>query len=308
MRLEQLQYALAISKYRSLSQAAEALYLNQPTLSRALTALEKELGVKLFERSHLGITLTAAGRKMLPHFEHILTELEQVQAIAASEKSQDISGTLTISAGSILCNNILLDLTATFNQSYPLVNLDISEDYSLDVVRRVHQNAVDIGFISSVNGIEDNLLALLKQYSLTYEYLIASPMVAVLPATSPLAELAAVTAEQLAPYTMFLIKKVQPIIASQYSDRPYHYCQDRDIRNKMILKQQGYAIVSRLEMLGDFYVQEGLLVLKPLLGDALMQHDVLHVGMIYPPERIWKCYEEDFLTLVRQYFAKISLD
>ena len=308
MRLEQLHYIITINKYASLSQAAEALYINQPTLSRTLSAVEKELGVTLFTRSHQGVELTAIGRKMLPHFEHILAEMEQVQALAATEKSRDVSGTLTISAGSILCNNILLDLTAAFNQSYPLVALDISEDYALDVVRRVHQSAVDISFISSVNGIQENLLAMLKQYSLTYEYLIQSPMVAVLPAASPLAKLEAVTAEQLAPYTMFLIKKVQPIIASEYRDSSYHYCPDRDSRNKMILKQQGYAIVSRLEMLDDFYVQEGLLVLKPLLGDALMQHDVLHVGMIYPAERIWKCYEEDFLTLVRQYFAKISLD
>ena len=82
MRIDQLSYIHTLSKYRSLSQAAEALYINQPTLSRALTALEKELGITLFDRSYQGIQLTTIGRKMLPHFENILLEIEQVQALS----------------------------------------------------------------------------------------------------------------------------------------------------------------------------------------------------------------------------------
>lgn len=308
MRIDQLSYVHTLSKYRSLSQAAEALYINQPTLSRALTAMEKELGVTLFDRSYQGIQLTAIGRKMLPHFENILSEMEQVQALAAAEKSKDVSGILTISAGNILCNNILLDITAAFQHSYPLVAIDITEDYSVEMIRSVHKNQADIGFLSSINQVHENLLELLAQYNLAYEYLIQSPMVAVLPADSPLAASEAVTAEQLEPYPMFLSKKIQSSLSPELDNVAYHYCPDRDSRSKMILKQQGYAIVSLLEMLGDFYVQQGLLVLKPLLGAALMQDDALHVGMIYPKDRVWKFYENDFLTLVRRYFAQISLD
>ena len=308
MRLEQLHDILTVSKYRSLSQAAEALYCNQPTLSRSLAALEKELGVTLFNRSYQGVTLTAIGAAMLPHFERILSEMEQVQALAAAEQSRDVCGTLTLSAGSILCNNILLDLTAVFNQSYPLVAVDISEDYSVEMIRRVHKNAVDIGFISSIKGIQDNLFALLEQYHLTYEYLIQSPLVAVLSADSPLAQAPSVTAEQLSPYPMFLSKKVQPVLAPNSVNGTSHYCQDRDSRSKMILKQQGYTIVPLLEMLGDFYVQQGLLVLKPVIGETLLQNNALQVGIIYTQERIWKFYEEDFLTLVRAYFAQINLN
>ena len=308
MRIDQLSYVYTLSKYRSLSQAAEALYINQPTLSRTLTALEKELGVTLFDRSYQGIQLTAIGRRMLPHFENILMELEQVQALAAAEKSKDVSGTLTISAGSILCNNILLDITAAFQQSYPLVTIDIAEDYSVEMVSSVHKNQADIGFISSINQIQENLLDLLNQYNLAYEYLIQSPMVAVLPADSPLAASEAITAEQLKPYPMFISKKIHSALAPELANVSYHYCPDRDSRSKMILKQQGYAIVSLLEMLGDFYVQQGLLVLKPLLGEALMQNDALHLGMIYSKDRVWKFYEDDFLTLIRQYFAQITLE
>lgn len=308
MRIDQLSYIHTLSKYRSLSQAAEALYINQPTLSRALTALEKELGITLFDRSYQGIQLTTIGRKMLPHFENILLEIEQVQALAAAEKSKDVSGTLTISAGSILCNNILLDITAAFQRSYPLVTIDITEDYSVEMIRCVHKNQADIGFISSINQIQENLLELLERYNLAYEYLIQSPLVAVLSADSPLVASKAITAEQLKPYPMFLSKKIQSALAPELDNITYHYCPDRDSRSKMILKQQGYAIVSLLEMLGDLYVQQGLLVLKPLLGAALMQNDALHLGMIYPKDRVWRFYENDFLTLVRQYFSQISLD
>ena len=68
MRLEQLHYIITINKYASLSQAAEALYINQPTLSRTLSAVEKELGVTLFTRSHQGVELRAIWRKMVADF------------------------------------------------------------------------------------------------------------------------------------------------------------------------------------------------------------------------------------------------
>lgn len=307
MRLEQLQYVQAINKHESLSQAATALYINQPTLSRALASLEKELGVQLFKRSYQGVTLTPIGYKMLPHFEQILTEMAQVQALAATEKAQDISGTLTISAGSILCNNILLDISATFNQCYPLIDVDIIEEYTPDTIRRVYQNQADIGFISLadyLNGAGDNLLPHLEQYHLIYHYLIKTPMVAVLPGSSPLATQGIVTLEQLQAYPMFLPRKVKSVLPQDTDNSDYHYCPDRESRNKMILKQHGCTVISQLEMLDDIYVQQGLLVLRPIAPNDTLGN-TMELGMIYHAERVLKCFEEDFIAIVHQVFKNI---
>lgn len=64
MRLEQLQQIIEIERQASISQAAKALYMAQPTLSNSLGKLEKEIGVKIFERTNEGVVPTTDGRNI----------------------------------------------------------------------------------------------------------------------------------------------------------------------------------------------------------------------------------------------------
>lgn len=72
MRLEQLQYFIEIAHTKSISIAAEHLYVTQPALSRAIKALEDELGVILFTRTVEGAFLTKEGETLLPEILEIL--------------------------------------------------------------------------------------------------------------------------------------------------------------------------------------------------------------------------------------------
>ena len=81
MELEQLRIFAAVAKYKSFSEAARRLYISHSTTSRAVSALEKELDVRLMERDNHVIALTAAG-KTLAEEAAALLEMEQ----AAAEK------------------------------------------------------------------------------------------------------------------------------------------------------------------------------------------------------------------------------
>ena len=64
MTIQQLQYVLEISRTGSVSKAAKTLYLSQPNLSNAIKNLENELGITIFERTPMGMQLTASGMKL----------------------------------------------------------------------------------------------------------------------------------------------------------------------------------------------------------------------------------------------------
>ena len=76
--LKYLQYALAVVRYGSVTQAARALYLAQPNLSRAIGELEQSLGFPLFLRTRQGMSLTPQGERFLTEVETLLDRLSDL--------------------------------------------------------------------------------------------------------------------------------------------------------------------------------------------------------------------------------------
>ena len=78
MTLTQLNYLITIAETKSLNQAAEQLYVSQPSLTSAMKELEKELGITLFHRSRKGVTLTNDGIEFLLYAKQIYGQYESV--------------------------------------------------------------------------------------------------------------------------------------------------------------------------------------------------------------------------------------
>lgn len=78
--LKQLEHVLALARYRHYGQAAESLGISQPALSRSVIALEKRLGLPVFERSRAGVALTDAGRLLLHHARDVRARTAELQA------------------------------------------------------------------------------------------------------------------------------------------------------------------------------------------------------------------------------------
>ena len=81
MNLTQLKYFLKVCECGSVSGAAKALFISQPSLSGAIKELEAEFGAILFKRHHNGVTLTDAGRELLKHGEGLIAHSEQVHRV-----------------------------------------------------------------------------------------------------------------------------------------------------------------------------------------------------------------------------------
>ena len=75
--MNQIRYFLALVSTKNYTRAAQALYITQPTLSQQISAIEKELDTKLFERSRHKVELTPAGKALLPHAQAMMAEWNQ---------------------------------------------------------------------------------------------------------------------------------------------------------------------------------------------------------------------------------------
>lgn len=83
MNLRQLRYVVATADHGTMTSAAQALYVAQPALSRAVRELERELGVELFARSGRGVVLTAAGEQVVRHARVALSAVESIESLSA---------------------------------------------------------------------------------------------------------------------------------------------------------------------------------------------------------------------------------
>jgi len=145
---------LATAEHGSLSAAARALDMSQPTLSRQVTALESELGVTLFERVGKGLVLTDSGRRLLSHVQSMGEAANQF-ALAALGQSQQLSGPVTISVSEVDAFFRLPGFIQRLQREEPGIELEVvvSNDIS-DLKRR----EADIA-LRSVRPTEPDLIA-----------------------------------------------------------------------------------------------------------------------------------------------------
>jgi DNA-binding transcriptional LysR family regulator len=133
---DDLRYFLAIARHRTLSAAARALRVAQPTVGRRLAAFEAQLGARLFERERDGYALTAAGAAMLAHVEQMERDALAAERVTAG-RDAGLRGMVRITASEWLVVRVLGPLLPVFVDRYPALTIDLVADARhLDLSRR----------------------------------------------------------------------------------------------------------------------------------------------------------------------------
>lgn len=126
---------LVTAEEGSLSAAARALGMAQPTLGRQVDALEDELGVVLFERVGRGLTLTPSGTELLEHVRSMGNAANRM-SLAASGQSQAIEGTIRISASEVHAALLLPPIIAKLRLAEPGIHIEIVASSTTSDLRR----------------------------------------------------------------------------------------------------------------------------------------------------------------------------
>jgi Transcriptional regulator len=138
MTIQQLEYILAVDKYRHFAKAAEHCGVTQPTLSAMVQKLEDELGVKLFDRHVQPVTPTAIGIKILKQAKQIQLQVSQVKEIVHEEKFT-LSGILRLAVLPTIAPYLLPRFFPQFVEKYPDIDIRVME-------RQTHQ--IEQGLLS----------------------------------------------------------------------------------------------------------------------------------------------------------------
>ena len=127
---------LVTAEEGSLSAAARALGMTQPTLGRQVSALEQELDVVLFERVGRGLSLTPSGLELMEHVRSMGEAANKV-SLSASGQSKNIEGNVCISASEVYAYYMLPPIIAKLRKTYPGINVElVASNTASDLSRR----------------------------------------------------------------------------------------------------------------------------------------------------------------------------
>ncbi|WP_025820453.1 LysR substrate-binding domain-containing protein [Shewanella marina] len=144
--LKQLAVFDAVARTSQVAKAALQLNLSSPAVSMALSELEKQLNVKLFERIGNRLHLNAQGNQLLPLAIDVLHRVEQIEHVY-NQDSLDLTGQLSVAASTTVGNYIVAKKAVCFSQQHPQTQVDVNITNSQDVVDSIINCISEVGYI-----------------------------------------------------------------------------------------------------------------------------------------------------------------
>ena len=135
-----------VAKTQNISKAAKELYISQPAISKSIQKLEDSVGVRLFDRSSRGVTLTSEGELL---YSHVKSAFETL-SLGEEKLRRSIAlgvGHLSIGVSSTLCKYILLPYLKDFIKKYPHINISIACHSTNQTLALLEDGKLDVGLI-----------------------------------------------------------------------------------------------------------------------------------------------------------------
>lgn len=198
MNLLHMKYAVEVARTGSINKAAEKLLIGQPNLSRAIKELEASLGIRLFERSARGMTLTREGETFMGYARSILKQVDAVEDTFRNGLSVKKRFSVSVPRASYISEAFV-----RFSQSLaeqPDVEAFYQETNAAQTIRNVLQEDYRLGIIRYSEEYDRYYKSMLEEKNLSYELVAEFPMVLAMGRDCPLAQRETVTEAELADY------------------------------------------------------------------------------------------------------------
>ncbi len=153
MELRTLRYFLAVAREENMTEAANVLHVTQPTLSRQIADLERELGVTLFDRTNRACVLTGEGMRLRQRAEEILSLVDQTEAELADQDGA-LAGTIRIGAGETQAMRFVLQVFAGLHRDHPGVKVELYTGNADAVEERLERGLLDFGLLIEPVNLE----------------------------------------------------------------------------------------------------------------------------------------------------------
>ncbi|MEI4196087.1 LysR substrate-binding domain-containing protein [Roseovarius sp. E0-M6] len=142
--LRQLEYFIAVGEAGSIAAASGKVNVSSPSISAAISQLEKEFGIPLFVRQHAqGLALTQAGRTMLEQAQTVLREAERLMNVAG-DISGEVRGPLAVGCLLTFAQMVLPSIRRSFEDIFPDVSMRQFEIDQADIFSKIRRAEIDV--------------------------------------------------------------------------------------------------------------------------------------------------------------------
>jgi DNA-binding transcriptional LysR family regulator len=281
MTIQQLKYIIKVAETGSITEAAKALFISQPSLSNAIREIEKETGLTIFTRSRQGIALTKEGLEFLGYARNVVQQMELLEDKYITNASKKIRFAVSTQHYTFT-SNAFVEMIERFGQErYEFI---LNETQTRQIVEDVKNRFSDLGvlFISQEN--EAVIRKELAERNMEFHELFSAKPHAFMSVTHPLAARTAVTLEDLKPYPR--LNFIQGSFASSYWSEELFSSQETE---KQIRISDRGAIVNLMIGMDAYTISSGIFP-SYLQGDEIVavpvnEDEVMHIGYILNREQ-----------------------
>lgn len=148
MTLQQMEYIVAVDKYRHFVRAAESCGVTQSTLSSLISKLEAELDVTIFDRTSHPVKPTALGEEIISQARVVLYNTSQIEELVSSRKGQSV-GTLRLGIAPTIAPYILPKLLKNLSEKSPEVQLKVEEARVGSILQKIKTAELDVALLAT---------------------------------------------------------------------------------------------------------------------------------------------------------------
>jgi len=303
MTLQQLRYVCAVEKCGSITRAAQTLYVSQPAVSSTIRALEEELGITIFVRSPMGVTITKAGRDLVRMSNQLLSDADHIDAYFRSERNKSEHPRLLVSSQHYdFAVTAFTEYINEIHRSYPGYTLGLRETSTANVIEDVLRQHSSLGILYVPGGDRKYMERILTDRNLTFRSLKVAHPHAFLAKSHPLAGKDEVTPEELSEWPC--------LVYYQNEDSPSFYSEEILIPGispeKIIYISDLYLSEQTLTRCHAYDIGTGIMnpeLCKKIAAIPIRTDVTIDIGYIYRTDQQLGEEELRFIEILKSHLA-----
>jgi DNA-binding transcriptional LysR family regulator len=287
MTFQQFRYIVEIAKHNSISKAASALYVTQPSISKSVRDLEDELGITILDRTNKGVVFTKEGTELLFYAKMMLEQMDSVVYHFNKEKKADLMKfSISSQHYSFAIEAVAKIMDYLTEQKYELT---LREGMTTDVIDDVYAGRSICGILSLTDLNKSFFERYFTSKSLLFTPLASMKQHVFLRKEHPLAHLTSISLEQLRNY---------PYLTYQQDDVLLHFAEEAinvDTINKLVYVKDRGAMNDLLSNTDSYNLGTGCIVNNyinpniisiPLEGSTVIQVGFVKRTDVFLPEEL----------------------
>lgn len=303
MKLQQLKYAIQIAQTGSFHTAAQNLFITQPSLSKAIAELEKEMRILIFHRTNRGVRLTEEGTKFLAYARQVIEQVELLEQ--QYKQNTPIRRVFAISAQHYA---FVVNAFVTLVQEYGQAEYEFSlrESRTFDIIEDIRTRRSELGIIYLSHFNREVMQRILRENNLHFEPLFTAAPHVFVSSKNPLVGSEYVTLKDLANYPRLTYE--QGANNSFYFSEELHSV---EFSPKSIVVTDRATLFNLLIGLDGYTICSGILSQdlngSDIVSIPLESEETMEIGYVYYEGSQLSAIGRRYITLLQEYIKRYNL-